>query len=150
VLRSQRDGTLGPKTDYLTDGFTYSVAIGDVNHDGRADIVASKTGAVSVFYGLGTGEFPSRVEYVFPHPIDDSNLAIADINLDGKNDIVVSGFGRLLLLLGTPEGFVNMFAETGNLFPYDMVVADMNRDSKPDIVLTSETAVAILMNTTPP
>jgi hypothetical protein len=148
--RSKVGVTLGPKVDYFTNDFTYSVAIGDLNHDGRADIVAGKGGAVSVFYGSGTGAFSNRVEYAFPQAISARAMAVADINLDGRNDIVISGSGEVLLLLGTPEGFVNRIASSGNLPQYGMVVADVNRDSKPDIVFTNERFVHILMNTTSP
>jgi hypothetical protein len=78
-----------------------SVAIGDMNGDGKLDLVTADPGysypflnsSVSVLLGIGDGRFPTREDY----GTGDSpwSAAIGDLNSDGKLDLVTanSGYG---------------------------------------------------------
>src|SRR5439155_10910288 len=57
VLLGNGDGTFGPKLDYGAGNSPVSVAIGDLNRDGRPDLVAANYGSntVSVLLNIGLG-----------------------------------------------------------------------------------------------
>jgi hypothetical protein len=72
-----------------------SVAIGDLNGDGRPDVAVANfnsnpnvvpfnVGTVSVLIGNGDGTFQSRVDY--PTDVGTNAVAIADLNSDGRAD----------------------------------------------------------------
>ena len=86
--------------------FPRSVAIGDFNGDGKADLVSANGNSdnVSVLLGNGAGSFASAVNFAvgaFPR-----SVAIGDFNGDGKADLVSANVGSstvsVLLNTSTP------------------------------------------------
>ena len=66
-----------------------SVAMGDLNQDGKPDLVTTDavTGKVTVFLGTGNGKFGSGVEYATgSHP---GAVVVADLNGDGHPEVIV-------------------------------------------------------------
>jgi hypothetical protein len=99
---------------YSTGVGPAAMAIGDLNGDGRADlVVASADGPlvnrrpqpakVWVLLGMGTGKFHAAVGYLAgSHPND---VAIGDVNRDGNGDLVVSaGDNYVSVLFGDGSG----------------------------------------------
>src|SRR5262249_22445005 len=113
VLFGNGDGSFRPKVDIPAGSSTYSVAIADLNGDGKLDLAtANQTsdGTVSVLLGHGDGTFATHVDYgAGSYPND---LAIADFNGDGRPDLAVTnstgfevpGPGGVSVLLGTGAG----------------------------------------------
>src|SRR5262245_61860200 len=95
----------------------FSVAIGDLNLDGRPDLAvanigysAENIGTVSVLLGNGDGTFGTTTSYVAG--INPSSVAIGDVNGDGRPDLSVSNFSPTVLVLhgngdGTFDGTVD-------------------------------------------
>jgi hypothetical protein len=84
------------------------VAIGDLNGDGRPDLVVANFGSntVSVLFGVGDGTFDPKADYGTGNA--PSSLAIGDLNGDGRPDLVVansngpnSTVGHVSVLLNT-------------------------------------------------
>src|SRR5439155_1527307 len=73
VLLGRGDGTFGAHTDFFTAGPPFfgvgsgpgSVAIADVNGDGRPDLIAAvhEASVISVLLGNGDGTFQAHVDY---------------------------------------------------------------------------------------
>ncbi len=61
VLLGNGDGTFQPLVGYNSGGPSFALTIGDVNGDGKPDIVAGVTAAVSVLLGNGDGTFQSPI-----------------------------------------------------------------------------------------
>ncbi len=121
---------------------TFAVSGGDLNGDGKTDLVAvNRSGSpVGISVGLsdGTGHFvmqPNVAVEVAANPI---GVAFADFNKDGKMDIAVpSGFGFSILLGDGAGGFApRTRITTAN--SSSIRAADFNGDGKPDLAMVSE------------
>lgn len=155
------------KTDLPAGADPRAAAIGDIDGDGKLDIVVANAGSssvsvlrnVSVAGTLDASSFASKVD--FTTGANPFSVAIADLDADGRNDLVVAsnvsgGFVSVLRNTGSP-GTINAssfapkveYAAGGSLRA--VAVSDLNGDSKPDIaVINSQftaNAVSILRNT---
>jgi len=164
---NQKDGTFKISQLVDTPGFfdqVSNVALGDVNGDGCADLVDTRTsGMAGVFVGNCDGTFQNPFNPlqlgVGDLPV---GLALADVNGDGKLDIVTSaadlGVGRIYgdqpgnvisVFLGDGRGnFSNAKVYRGWPSMYSFALADLNGDGYPDIVAASQDAdlVTIFLN----
>jgi hypothetical protein len=104
VLLGNGDGTFQKHVNYAAGTGVTSVAVADVNGDGRLDLVATNnevSGTVSVLLGNGDGTFQSPVEYAAADtPIA---VAAADFNQDGAPDLAIANFwsGNVNILLNS-------------------------------------------------
>lgn len=83
----------------LADSYdSLAIATGDVNNDGRPDIVgASEYGEVQVFLNNGAASFADPINYSgVSVPL---GVTIGDINNDGKRDIIFAQSGALWRIL---------------------------------------------------
>jgi hypothetical protein len=87
--KADHTGTLVKLTDLATDLNPRSVAIVDINGDGKADIVATAQngGALDVFPNLGNGTFGGAISY--GTSTTPTALTLGDVNGDGLIDIAV-------------------------------------------------------------
>ncbi|WP_190242764.1 T9SS type A sorting domain-containing protein [Hymenobacter lapidiphilus] len=153
-----RPGTFLPAEFYSTLGDPRSLAVGDVNGDGRPDIVALNTlgGEAAVLLNLATtpGTFPAKVTIFATGGRYAVGIALADLNGDGWADLVVcgGGSGRVGVLLNqaaTPGTFAPVVTySSGASYPQDLAVGDVNTDGRPDIVVATgnDGRVAVLLN----
>jgi FG-GAP-like repeat len=144
VLLGDGRGSFRPASGspFATAGQPYYVALGDINGDGKPDVVAAHNddGRVTILLGDGKGGFKSA-----PHsPVDLGSrawgLVVTDVNGDGKADLVAATGETVRVLLG--DGHGSFAAAPGSPFPagkgtWRLVVADLNGDGKPDIAATS-------------
>jgi hypothetical protein len=79
VLLGAGDGTFAANVDYQIGYVTSSVALGDLDGDGRLDIVAttwaSSSTTVSVLLGTGGGKFAANVDYTTGGIVNDAKHA---------------------------------------------------------------------------
>lgn len=158
-LHAQSGLTFANAVDYASGGYTpLSVAVADVNGDGKPDLIIANicvssgscdNGTVSVLLGNGGGTFQTAVSYssggYYP-----SAVAVADVNGDGKPDLLVAnpcastcsgsspGVGSVGVLLGNGDGTFQAAVNyhTAGYFGMALAVADVNGDGKPDLLVT--------------
>ena len=149
VLLGNGDGTFKAAVDYAVGSRPNSVAIGDLNGDGKPDLVVANSSVevgvhgndVSVLLGNGDGTFRAAVNY--PVGLAPWSVAIGDLNGDGKPDVVVANFGLggggigdVSVLLGNGDGTLQAAVSHGaGSNPWSVAIGDMNGDGKPDIVV---------------
>ena len=100
VLLGNGDGTFqyGPSYD-IPDANFYSIALADVNGDGKLDYIASTATGVAVSFGNGDGSFQPPTVYAALEAIQNVQLAVADLNGDGGLDIVQPGISGQFAIL---------------------------------------------------
>jgi hypothetical protein len=142
------------ETNYLTPSGPTYVAAGDLNGDGKTDLVVTLSqcsprnscpiGMVNVLLGNGNGTFQPPLS--FPVEFDPLSVVVEDFNGDGKLDVMASAGGTLMLLLGNGDGTLQ--SPTNFVLPsgHSLVTGDFNHDGKPDLAVDGA-GVAILLNT---
>jgi len=158
VLLGNGDGTFKPSVTYSAgDGETKSVAIADVNGDGRLDLLVANAAhnTVGVLLGKGDGTFQPAVTYASSAggPEVTWSLVVADVNGDGMLDLVVAndddnclcGNGRVGVLLGNGDGTFQpvVLHDSGGPQTRSVAVADVNGDGKADLLVASSDSAAI-------
>ena len=153
VLLGNGDGTFKPAVAYGSGGlYADSVAVADVNGDGKGDILVANcgfpkitkcaNGNVGVLLGNGDGTFKPVVNYSLG-AFGAASVALADVNGDGKLDLLVatgSASGSWVgVLLGNGDGTFQAVVtySTGGLTALSVAVADVNGDTKPDLVVAN-------------
>jgi hypothetical protein len=131
-----------------------SIAIADVNRDGKLDVIVANTvdGTVDVLLGDGKGHLVRSAGSPFTCGKSPNDVAAGDFNGDGKVDLVIANTETpyLTILIGDGKGG---FAPSPHS-PFDtdsyphvhgVAVGDFNRDGKLDVVTDSWGHDQILM-----
>lgn len=133
-------GTFSAGVSYATGTGPLAVATGDLNGDGRADVVTANGGSgnVSVLLAQSDGTLGAATSIALS--ANPSSLALSDLNGDGNLDLVTADNGGAVatLLYGTGTGG---FTAGGTLStgsgPLGVAVGDINNDGRADVVTSA-------------
>ncbi len=135
------------------------LAVGDLNHDGKLDVVVGTFAFIEVFFGKGDGTMQDGIQIPvdFEHNTDPElgqEIYIADLNGDGIPDIATDN----VVILGNADGTFRpvqylLMASAGAA---SLACADLNGDRLPDLVYVeydqfgqTATGLSVLLNYTP-
>jgi hypothetical protein len=122
--------------------------IGDLDGDGRNDLVVAAGDGLKVLYGTGSGLGPP-IELLMNGGQTAQRIAVADLNRDGRPDLVTTDvvtntisirFGQPARAFSPPQ----TYAVGSN--PMFVATADMNNDGLPDVLVAVSSGIAVLLN----
>jgi hypothetical protein len=150
ILLGNGNGTFQVATTFVTGYHATSVAVADLNGDGKQDLAVtnSEGGLVTVCLGTGTGTFGALQSFAtgyYPWAV-----AAADVNADGKVDLVTANYygGTVSVLLGNGAGsFGTALEYAAGGSPLSVAVSDFNGDGKADLMTANQYAgvVSVLL-----
>ena len=150
--------TFASKVDFTTGTYPMGVAIGDIDGDGKADLVVANqsSNTVSVLHNIstaGTVNFAPKVDFATgSHPY---GIAIGDIDGDGKPDVAVTNYyssSTSVLRNTSTSGYVNFATRvdiTTGLYPISIAIGDIDGDGKADLAVANvnSNTVSVIRNT---
>lgn len=148
------------KIDYNTGIEPSSVAIGDLDGDGKPELIITNYSSsfISVFRNtstVGNISFAPKVDFPTAFAAGNQAVRIGDIDGDGKPDLVVAEYrdDRISIFRNTSTlGTISMaprvlFLTPGT--PYSLKIGDLDNDGKPDIAVANrfENSFSVFKNT---
>ncbi|MGC1244143.1 MAG: FG-GAP-like repeat-containing protein [Chryseosolibacter sp.] len=129
--------------DFLINARTLHVRCGDLNGDGRPDVVLSEgSDGDRIFILTNNGGFNFSLQNIRLQGIKVKQVGIADLDLDGRPDVVVTNTGgnvvtvlpnqssRSAIAFGTPYNLTIPQASSTDA----LAIGDLNADGLPEIV----------------
>ena len=151
-------GSFAPKVDFTTGQSPMGVAIGDVDGDGRPDVVVPNQSGntVSVYRNtstsgsITTGSFAAQVD--FTTGTGPYAAAVGDVDGDGKSDIVVINQGSNTVSVYrntstsgsiTAGSFAAKVDFATGATPVSVVIGDLDGDGKRDLAVANNASAAV-------
>jgi Ca2+-binding RTX toxin-like protein len=122
-----------------------SVAVADLNADGKQDLATANRGAdtVSVLLGIGGGGFSPAPAVALGAGADPASVAVGDLSNDGNLDLVTAnpGLDTVSVLLGNGAGGFGAapaVALGAGADPFSVAVGDLNNDGNQDLATAND------------
>lgn len=152
------------KTEYTPGSEPWSVSIGDLDGDGKADLAVGNIGSSTVSVFLNNSTSPGTISYadkknftIAPTPSTAENslptsIAIGDLDGDGKLDLAVANEAAVISVLrNISSGVGNIdFASKVDLgttgYAASVSIFDIDKDGKPDLAAATSSGLSIFHN----
>jgi hypothetical protein len=151
ALAGRGDGTFYYPALYFATGMgAHGIAVGDVNGDGRLDVVTADMGTgggdgtMTVLIG-GAPRTCDRTDYA--SGVSPSDVVAADFDGDGRSDLAVANEDQTLsVFIGKGDGtFKDYVRYPIGTLSQGLASADFNGDGRPDIVVSNYTESTLLL-----
>jgi hypothetical protein len=140
------NGSFAPQEIYPVNKNSnpHSIATGDFDNDGKADIVVVNILAnnFNIYFGYVNGTFTSLSTYMTGLGSNPSAIAVADLNKDKNLDIIIANFGinNVLVFVGFGNGSFlepKVYLMGYEARPQSVAVGDFNNDNLMDIAVAN-------------
>lgn len=145
--------SFAPAVNYATGPSAASVAVGDLDGDGRPDLAVANynDNSVSILLGNADGSFQAAVNYAVG--LDPTSVAVGDFNGDGRLDLAVANQvgNNVSILLGNARPNFGTFQTAVNyavgVYPLSIAAGDFNSDGHLDLATANSgsNSISILL-----
>ena len=156
--------SLDPKVDFTTGSTPYSLSMGDLDGDGKSDLVVANYGSATISVFRNTSEIGSTTSNSFAPKVDFPTgigpyfVSIGDLDRDGKPELAVANYGSATISIFrntaisgsiTNSSFATKVDFTTGTGPVSMSMGDLDGDGKPDLAVAnySSSTVSVFRNT---
>lgn len=153
---------LNPRMDYPTKANPQSIALGDLDGDGKLDVVIANkfSNTITIYKNASSAAVGIRLDNKLDLATGSLpvSVAIGDLNNDGKQDILVANIGSNTLSIFPNISLVGKITmgnkidiSTGNASPQFVAIDDLSGDNKLDIAvgLYNTNSVSVFKNISP-
>ena len=146
--------TRAPGSPFAVGPRPYPFGVGDINGDGKLDVVTPSSvpdgRTVTLMSGDGKGGFKKAPGSPVPVPPTPYFVALGDLNGDRNLDIAASHDDRDLVTILLNDGKGRFNPAPGSPYrlgsrAFELVAADVNRDTKTDLVAATGNGVTVLL-----
>jgi hypothetical protein len=153
VLVNRGDGSLEPKRDYRTGSGPHSVAIGDLNNDGKPDLATASSTDFSVSALINRGDGSFRSGRTYRAGSDNYSVAIGDLNGDNRPDLASGNSSSQTVSVFKNRGdgsFEEKLDYRTGGSPFSIAIGDLNGDGRPDMATANFTGNSVSVFTNKP
>jgi hypothetical protein len=151
VLLGNGNGTFRPAINTLTGRYPRSLAVGDFNGDGVADLAVADgslqiPGFVNVLFGNGDGTF--RTGPSLPVGANPSYVLAGHVNNGQTPDLIVTGQSGTRVLFGNGDGTFQPSSISYGSAGWALVARDDTAAGRPDLLVTQPSlkSIGLLVN----
>ncbi len=151
VTDSASTSLLEPQTVSAAGAYPLSMAVADMNGDGKPDLIVTHLAdfTVGIRYGNGDGTFGAETTTLTTGQ-GPYSVAVADLDGDGRNDLVVTNYfdGTVSVFLQNTDGtFKPAVAYQTGVLPFSVTVADLDNNGLPDLIVADsyDNTISVLL-----
>ena len=149
VFLGNGDGTFVVPTAAVAIAFpgnSAAEAVGDINHDGKPDLVVASNNSsdgIYVLLGNGDGTFQTPVWYLQGSNSGAMAVAIGQLIKNDHNDVVMGTGNGAYVYINNGDGTFKAPVLYGPSWINSIVITDINGDKKNDLVVSSYSSSAV-------